>query len=77
MKFENAMDLSQNLNIVLSLALFSGDMYPLEPISKGVRFTLCEVISEIICEYFSVLRKFAALMFGSSGTVSSNIFTSS
>ena len=47
MKFENEMDLSQNLKIMERLALFSGDMYPLEPISKGARFTFCDVISQL------------------------------
>ena len=64
----------QNLWIVVQRHfLFSGEIYPREPISNGIRFTFMSLISVTMWEYFSVFRRFAAWIFGSREIVSSNI----
>ena len=62
----------QNLWRVRRFFLFSGEIYPREPISNGMRFTFMSLISVTMWEYFSVFRRFAAWIFGLRRTVSSN-----
>ena len=52
MKLVKLVDCEQKLWRVLSLVLFSGDMYPLEPISKGRIVTFLLSISLQRYEYF-------------------------
>ena len=52
----------QNLWIVVQRHfLFSGEIYPREPISNGIRFTFMSLISVTMWEYFSVFPKVCCL----------------
>ena len=55
----------QKLWISFSVVLFSGEMNPLDPISKGFTYTLWVSMSDTKWAYFSVLRVWAERMFGS------------
>ena len=72
MNVEKWVEGRQNLWRVRRFFLFSGEIYPREPISNGIRLTFMSLISVTMWEYFSVFRRFAAWIFGSKGTVSSN-----
>ena len=73
MNVEKWVEGRQNLWRVRRFFLFSGEIYPREPISNGMRFTFMSLISVTMWEYFSVFLRFAAWIFGSRGTVSSSI----
>ena len=61
----------QNLCSFFRFALFDGEIYPLEPISKRVNRHV--VISVIKCFYLFIIWVLAFLIFVSNGTVSSKI----
>lgn len=74
-KMEKLVEIWQTLWMYFKFFLFSGEMYPLAPISNGISLTLCVLISEIKWEYFSSFLEWAEGIFGSKGTVSSRIRT--
>ena len=61
------------LSIFFRFALFDGEIYPFEAISKGSTDTSLVVLSVIKYSYLFIFRVFAFWIFVSNGTVCSKI----